>query len=55
MNLKELLLFNFPGLNIVTYDYKDPQLKQSVEQSIEKYRNSTVIIKELVLSHSTLI
>ncbi len=37
---------------------KDPQLKQSVEQlkvAIEKYRNSTVTIKELVLSHSTLI
>jgi len=43
VNLKELLLFNFPGLNIVTYDYKDPQLKQSVEQlkiAIEKYSHN---------------
>jgi hypothetical protein len=31
-NLKELLLFNFPGLNVVTYDYKDPKLKESIEQ-----------------------
>lgn len=32
VNLKQLLLFNFPGLNIVTYDYKDPRLKDSMEQ-----------------------
>mgnify|MGYP006892778956 CR=1 FL=1 len=31
-NLKQLLVFNFPGLNIVTYDYKDPKLKESTEQ-----------------------
>ena len=32
INLKELLSFNFPGLNIVTYDYKDPRLKESIIQ-----------------------
>ncbi len=31
-NLKELLTFNFPGLNIVTYGHQDPQLKESIEQ-----------------------
>ncbi|CAF0765085.1 unnamed protein product [Rotaria sp. Silwood1] len=31
-NLKELLLFNFPGLNVVTYDFRDPLLKESIEQ-----------------------
>ncbi|CAF2925722.1 unnamed protein product [Rotaria sp. Silwood2] len=31
-SLKELLLFNFPGLSIVTYNYKDPLLKESLEQ-----------------------
>ncbi|CAF4128706.1 unnamed protein product, partial [Adineta steineri] len=32
INLKKLLLFNFPGLNITTYDYKDPMLRDSIEQ-----------------------
>lgn len=31
-NVKELLLFNFPGLNIVTYHHQDPLLKESLEQ-----------------------
>ena len=31
-NLKELLSFNFPELNILTYDYRSPLLQQSVEQ-----------------------
>ncbi|UJR32839.1 hypothetical protein I4U23_020301 [Adineta vaga] len=35
-NLKELLMFNFPGLNIVTYDHDDPQLKVSIEE-LEKF------------------
>ena len=41
VNLKELLAFNFPGLNIVTYDYKDPMLKDSVGQleiAIQSYK-----------------
>jgi hypothetical protein len=29
--LKDLLEFNFPGLNIVTYDFKDPRLRQSMD------------------------
>lgn len=32
VKLKQLMLFNFPGLNIITYDYKDPALRDSVEQ-----------------------
>ena len=28
-NLKDLLTFNFPQLNIVTYDYKDQRLQAS--------------------------
>lgn len=51
-NLKDLLLFNFPGLNVVTYDYKDPMLKESLTQlkhAIEKYKNSTTTIQHLVV------
>ena len=29
--LKDLLIFNFPDLNVVTYDFKDPRLKSSIE------------------------
>ena len=50
-NLKELLLFNFPGLNIVTYDHEDPQLKKSMEElkhAVETYNNSTTTIQKLV-------
>ncbi|CAF1033322.1 unnamed protein product [Adineta steineri] len=42
INLKKLLLFNFPGLNITTYDYKDPMLRDSIEQLeiiARKYKN----------------
>ena len=31
-NLQALLTYNFPGLNVVTYDYKDSALKESVER-----------------------
>ncbi len=31
IKLKELLSFNFLGLNIVTYDYKNPKLKDIIE------------------------
>ncbi|CAF4378275.1 unnamed protein product [Rotaria sp. Silwood2] len=54
INLKELLLFNFPGLNIVTYEYKDPKLKESVTElkhAVEKYKNSTATIQQLVLTY----
>ncbi|CAF3413477.1 unnamed protein product [Rotaria sp. Silwood1] len=55
INLKELLLFNFPGLNIVTYEYKDPRLKESVtelKRAMEKYKQSTTTIQHLVLPFS---
>ena len=52
VNLKKLLLFNFPGLNIVTYGYKDPQLKESIEElkdAAEKFKNSSSTIENLIL------
>ena len=53
-NLKELLLFNFPRLKIVTYDYKDPALKESMEQlklAAKQYENVTPTIDRLVYSY----
>jgi hypothetical protein len=53
-NLKDLLLYNFPGLNLVAYDYKDPKLKESIEQlkvAMEKYKNSTVVVNQLVFNY----
>ncbi|CAF0907796.1 unnamed protein product [Rotaria sordida] len=29
--LKDLLVFNFPNLNVITYDFNDPQLKSSIK------------------------
>ena len=52
-NLKELLTFNFPGLNIVTYDFNDPRLKSSLDdlkEALEKFHNSTSTIQQLVLN-----
>ncbi len=43
VNLKKLLLFNFPGLNIIIYDYKDPMLRDSLEQlqfATKKYKHT---------------
>ena len=55
-NLKELLIFNFPGLNIVTYDYNDPRLKTSVEDLKEAVKHgshfSSTTVKQLVLNYS---
>jgi hypothetical protein len=51
VNLKEFLLFNFPGLNIITYDYNDPRLKESLEQlklAMEQYKTFTPTIDHLV-------
>ena len=48
---KELFLFNFPGLHVVTYDFKDPRLKESIEQlklEMEKYKLITKTINHLV-------
>ncbi|CAF3477388.1 unnamed protein product [Rotaria sp. Silwood1] len=45
INLKQLLVFNFPGLNIVTYDCEDPKLQDSKEAltlAAQKYQNSLV-------------
>ncbi|CAF0739367.1 unnamed protein product [Adineta ricciae] len=50
-NLKELFLFNFPGLHVATYDFKDPRLKESIEQlklEMEKYKLITKNIGQLV-------
>jgi hypothetical protein len=46
-NLKKLLLFNFPGLYIITYDYKDPMLQESMEQlelAAKKYKYNTTTL-----------
>ncbi len=57
VNLKKLLLFNFPGLNVITYDYKDPLLRESIEQlefASQKYKRSsttTSTISKRVLPH----
>jgi len=51
VNLKEFLLFNFPGLNVVTYDYKDPRLKESMELlkvAMGKYNHITPTLNQLV-------
>ncbi len=51
VNLKELLLFNFPGLNVVTYDYNDSRLKESMELlkvAMEKYNPITPTLNQLV-------
>ena len=37
-NLKELMELNFPGLNIVTYEYRDPLLHESIKQVKEQIR-----------------
>lgn len=52
VNLKELLEFNFPGLNIVTYHHEDPELKASItalKAIAEKYRNSTTTVQQLIM------
>ena len=46
VNLKKLLLFNFPGLNVVTYHYDDPRLKESIEQLRLKFNGSETIVSE---------
>ncbi|UJR09064.1 hypothetical protein I4U23_013312 [Adineta vaga] len=46
VNLKKLMLFNFPDLNIITYDYKDPLLRESIEQlelNARRYERRTAI------------
>ncbi|CAF3161443.1 unnamed protein product [Rotaria sp. Silwood2] len=53
INLKELLLFNFPGLNIVTHDYKDSRLKESVTElkhAIEEYKNSATTVEQAAVT-----
>jgi hypothetical protein len=54
-NLKDLLEFNFPGLNVVVHDYKDPILKESMENlkiGDEKLRNNALCLKSLVFTPS---
>lgn len=55
-NLKELLSFNFPGLSVITYDFKDPKLKESREQlkaAIEAYKAKAVTVDQLVVNFPT--
>ena len=56
VNLKKLLLFNFPGLNVITYDYKDPMLTESMEQlefAAAKYRRNIKTISKLAFPYSS--
>ena len=54
INLKELLLFNFPGLNVITCDYKDPMLKDSIEQlelAVQMYKHKISRTRKTVRTH----
>ncbi len=54
-NLKELLEFNFPGLNVVAYDYKDPLLEESMNQlqiAEQKGKRNSVCLNQLVFNPS---
>lgn len=54
-NLKDLLEFNFPGLNVVVLDYKDPLLKESMDNlklAEEKTQKTALCLKSLVFSPS---
>lgn len=52
-NLQALMVHNFPGLNIVTYDYKDPELKESMARlkiATEEDEKNVLALKELVVN-----
>jgi hypothetical protein len=49
INLKDLLEFNFPGLSVVVFDYKDPLLIESMN-NLKK--NSTLHLNGLVIMPS---
>jgi hypothetical protein len=56
-NLKELLEFNFPGLNVVAYDHKNPLLEESMDalklQEAKSKQNSTSSsLRQLVFNPS---
>ncbi|CAM2706952.1 unnamed protein product [Rotaria socialis] len=43
-NLKDLLEFNFPGLNVVAYDFKNPLVRESMDQlkiAQEKFKTNS--------------
>ena len=53
IKLKELLQFNFPGLNIVTYHFKDPLLSKSMEElkvAAEKSKRSSLTLNHLIFN-----
>ena len=54
VNLKELLVFNFPGLNVITHDYKDPMLRDSIEQlelAVRMYKHRVSRTHQALQSH----
>ena len=54
-SLKDLLEFNFPGINIVTYHFKDPLIKESMEQlkkAAEKNKIPSLTLKQRFLKSS---
>ena len=51
--LKELLQFNFPGLNVATYHFTDPLLSASMEEmkaAAEKPKTSSHTLNQLILN-----
>lgn len=51
--LKELLQFNFPGLNIVTHHFTDPSLRKSMEalkEADEKFNRTSLSLSHLVMA-----
>ena len=56
-NLQALIEYNFPGLNVLTYDFKDPMLKESMEQlkiAAENYGKNVMVLDRLVFKCSPL-
>ncbi|CAF1309142.1 unnamed protein product [Rotaria sp. Silwood1] len=50
-NLKELLEFNFPGLNIIVYDFKNPLLQESMDNLKlfeEQTKRDSICVSNLV-------
>lgn len=48
-NLKDLIMFNFPGLKVTTYDYQNPKLKESVKKlkkAMKRYEDRVVTMDD---------
>ena len=55
-NLKDLLEFNFPGLTVLAYDFKNPLVKESMEQlksAVERQKDSPSVADAAASKHSS--